>query len=253
MTSTADPSHSPIGETGTSDLAATRVALQAVAEHILSPARHAATGHIGLQATPGGFGTERFDQPGGGDRRLLVDGTELVVIDRDARGNTTAERREPLTTLRAAGALVGIEPGAPVDVYTPATALDLDAPLRIDPGHAARLADWFMLAHDALTRCGQRWSAGSAAAATATPAPVPTLWPEHFDVAISFGEINFGGSPGDADHPEPYLYVGPWSPPPRDGAFWNEAWGASTPADAISSVDDAVTFFMVGRDRATPP
>ncbi len=244
MTSMADPSRP-----APTELVTTRLALQAVAEHVLSAARHAATGHIGLRATPGGFGTGPFDQPDGGDRRLLVDGAELVVIDRDAEGNTAREGREPLTTLRAAGAFVGIEPGAPVDVYTPATALDLDAPLGVDPQAAARLAAWFMLAHESLNRCGERWNAESADA----DAAVATLWPEHFDVAISVGEINFGGSPGDADHPEPYLYVGPWSPPPRDGEFWNEEWGASTPAAAIHSVDDATAFFTVGRERATRP
>ena len=44
----------------------------------------------------------------------------------------------------------------------------------------------------------------------------PVLWPEHFDYAIVAGDeaagsrANYGGSPGDAEHDEPYLYVGPW-------------------------------------------
>ena len=43
------------------------------------------------------------------------------------------------------------------------------------------------------------------------------LWPEHFDLAEELGSerqgrrANFGASPGDDDHPEPYLYVGPWT------------------------------------------
>jgi hypothetical protein len=53
----------------------------------------------------------------------------------------------------------------------------------------------------------------------------PVLWPEHFDYAITAGDeaagsrANYGGSPGDEQHPEPYLYVGPWAA--RDGELWN--------------------------------
>ena len=52
------------------------------------------------------------------------------------------------------------------------------------------------------------------------------LWPEHFDIAIELGSeaagtrANFGASPGDADHDEPYLYVGPWSAE-VSGELWN--------------------------------
>ena len=53
------------------------------------------------------------------------------------------------------------------------------------------------------------------------------LWPEHFDIAIELGSeagsarANYGASPGDEHHPEPYLYVGPWVPARADGEFWN--------------------------------
>lgn len=42
----------------------------------------------------------------------------------------------------------------------------------------------------------------------------PKIWPEHFDYAIDAGAVraNYGFSPGDDDHPEPYLYVGRWEP-----------------------------------------
>jgi hypothetical protein len=52
------------------------------------------------------------------------------------------------------------------------------------------------------------------------------LWPEHFDLAIELGSegagkrANFGFSPGDADHDEPYLYVGPWTAE-VSGELWN--------------------------------
>ena len=70
------------------------------------------------------------------------------------------------------------------------------------------------------------------------------LWPEHFDLAFSMAEINFGGSPGDAAHDEPYLYVGPWTP--MDGPAWNEPWGMSLPASAVTGWSDAVDFFETG-------
>ena len=35
------------------------------------------------------------------------------------------------------------------------------------------------------------------------------LWPEHFDIAFEDQEVTYGGSPGDENHDEPYLYVAP--------------------------------------------
>jgi hypothetical protein len=52
------------------------------------------------------------------------------------------------------------------------------------------------------------------------------LWPEHFDLAIELGpepagaRANFGASPGDDQHDEPYLYVGPWNAE-VSGELWN--------------------------------
>ena len=40
------------------------------------------------------------------------------------------------------------------------------------------------------------------------------LWPEHFDVAFEDRAVTYGGSPGDENHDEPYLYVAPWTAPP---------------------------------------
>ena len=72
------------------------------------------------------------------------------------------------------------------------------------------------------------------------------LWPEHFDLATSFAEVNYGLSPGDADHPWPYFYVGPWSPPPA-GGFWNEPFGASLEVQEVPTVDEVLAFFGTGR------
>jgi hypothetical protein len=217
----------------TTSRSTTRRSLQAVAEYVLSAALHAANGHIGLRRTPGGFGTPEFDHAG--DRRqILVDGTDLEVRD------GASSRRAPITTLRACGELVGIEPGAPREVYTPATVLDLAAPLALDANQARVLADWYTLVDEALAVLRSE-AAGRAPATT-------QLWPEHFDLATTIDEVNFGGSPGDDGHDLPYRYVGPWNPPSRD-EYWNETLGASRSAAAIDSVEDVLSFFREGRGR----
>src|SRR3954470_6306012 len=86
----------------------TRTAWHTLAERVLAPARHAASGRIGLRPAPGGFATPEF----GTGCTIAVDGTELVVTD----GSTS--RRVPITTLGAAAALVGVAPDADTGVYT---------------------------------------------------------------------------------------------------------------------------------------
>jgi hypothetical protein len=214
--------------------ASSRLSLQAVAEHVLSAALHTATGRIGLRPSPNGFSTPAFPHQGG-ERRIAVDGVEIVVID-DGR-----EQRSPLTTLRATTALTGVEPGAPTSVYTPSTPLDLDAPLAIDPAHATAIAAWYALVAEALE-----------ALRAERPGEEPSivqLWPEHFDLACTISEVNYGGSPGDGGHDLPYLYVGPFAPPPADGDYWNEPFGASRSRDQIARVEDALAFFREGEAR----
>jgi hypothetical protein len=213
---------------------ATRRSLHAVAEHVLGAALHAATGRIGLRRTPGGFGTPSFESPQG-PRTLRVLGTELVI------GDDGGDRRTRLTTVGDAAAFCGIEPGAPADVYRPATPLDPDAPLHVDVLAARRIADWFELADDALGRL--RDELGHEAPA------VVQLWPEHFDLATTISQVNYGGSPGDDAHVEPYLYVGPFDPPAPDGGFWNESFGASRTAAEVPGPDEALAFFREGRAR----
>lgn len=91
-------------------------------------------------------------------------------------------------------------------------------PLDVDPGAAAFLADWYAFAADVLLRL--RVGAGEAGAAS-----LIQLWPEHFDIAVELGResagarATYGASPGDAQHAEPYLYVGPWVAP-KEGELW---------------------------------
>jgi len=219
-----------VAETDT--LAATRRSLHAVAEHVLAAALHAATGHIGLRAAPGGFATPPFPGPEG-TRVLAVDGTDLVVTDGQQ------SRRSPLTTIGAAAAFAGIRPGAPAEVYTPVTPLEPDRALELDEGAAARLAAVFTTVASALEQLG----------ASDTTAPEAQLWPEHFDLATTLSEVNYGGSPGDEEHPQPYLYVGPWTLPDTGDPYWNEPFGASTGAPPDLDVTSAVRFFDEGRAR----
>ena len=215
--------------------AETRLSLHALAEHVLAAARYHAVGHIGLQVAPGGFATP----PLGHDHRTIgVEGTELVVR---AGG---LERRAPLTTLRAAGEFAGVEPGAPSEVYKPATPCDLDASLMVDADAARRMADWYALGDGALRRL-------TLEIADDRPSDL-TLWPEHFDVGIRAGEVNYGASPGDAQIPEPYLYVGPTglNLTATDDSFWNQPFGATMTWEDIGSVEDAVAFFRQGRQHA---
>ena len=173
------------------DYVTTREGLHALAEHVLSPLRHRAEGRIGLQPTVGGFGPPLPD-----GRTVEVDADRLVDGDRS----------EPITTLGAAASFLDVPVGAPTDVYQPATDADPDRSLGIDPEAAAAIGRWFTFGRDVLAEL----------AAAADPEDEPTeiqLWPEHFDLALSIGpegaRVNVGASPGDGDHDEPYLYVGP--------------------------------------------
>jgi len=212
---------------------ATRRGLHAVAEHVLAAARHRASGRIGLRPTPGGFGTPPFPA-GGGTRVLRVEGLDLVVVDVGAG----TERRAPLRTVGEAAAFAGVEPGAPSDVYTPATPLEPDAPLDLDAEAAGLVHDWF-------------WRSGAALAAWAEERAAdgpgePQLWPEHFDLALTVAEVNYGGSPGDDAHAGPYAYVGPWDRSGRAGEYWNEPFGASRPGRDLRDPAAILAFFREG-------
>lgn len=217
--------------------ASTRASLHAVAEHVLAAARHRANGKIGLRYTWRGFGTPFF----GADRQVRVESGELVVDD----------SRFVLTTLSEAAAAAGTEAGAPLDVFTPTTTLSPDEPLSVGADAAGALGDWYGFCASVLEQLRATASVDEA------PARVQ-LWPEHFDIAVDLGvsdlgrRANYGGSPGDQDHPEPYLYVGPWRGRPVDGtSYWNESFGASLSyADLLAAPDQreaALSFFERGR------
>src|SRR3712207_1120411 len=103
-------------------LETTRTSWHRVAEHVLAAGQFAASGTIRLRPLPGGFATT----VGVGDRQVAVVGDELLVI----RRNST--RSERLTTLRRAADFAGVGLGLRGS-YPPATTLEPDAPLPIDP------------------------------------------------------------------------------------------------------------------------
>jgi len=184
--------------------ATTREALHRVAAELVAPARKPHN-EIALCRTPGGFGTPEF-QFEGQRMQVRVEGAELV-LERDGE-----EARAALTSLADGGRLLGPEllpDGVPED----------SSPLGIDGCAAERLADFYAFAGDVL----ERFRDGLGPDAEASPID---LWPEHFDIAFEAGSeaggrrATYGASPGDEDHPEPYLYVGPWTAE-VEGELWN--------------------------------
>jgi hypothetical protein len=214
----------------------TVAALHRVAEQVVAPARKP-DNEIALAATPGGFGTPVFDHAGA-RQQVRVEGAELVHRVDDE------ERRAPLTSLGEARQLVA--------ELLPAGDAPSGEPLDVDPDAAARLADWYAFGAAIL----EQLVAGAAAADAATPV---RLWPEHFDIAIELGDeqaggrANYGFSPGDEQHPEPYAYVGPWTAEVA-GELWQASGfrGAELPyAELLAATDQraaALEFFTTRRD-----
>ena len=155
-----------------------------VAEHVLSAALKRATGRIALRPGPGGVRTPPLDGEG---RVLALVGTDIALLV-----GAEVTRRAALTTVREAAEAVGVEAGFPWTKYPPGTPFRPDERLTVDPGAAETLAQWFALGDRALSLL--------AAEAGAADDAVPRVYPEHFDVAISVDRVNYGASPGDADH-----------------------------------------------------
>jgi hypothetical protein len=199
----------------------TRRALHGVAELLLAGPQHRRSGTIRLRVTPGGFGTvaEPAAQVQGLD---LVAGGLRMAMD----GATYADL----------GTALELAAGAPQDLYPDGSGAALDDVVRLDPDAAHAVLDALATGDDALRRLD--------------PSQQPVLWPEHFDVGLTLGEVNYGVSPGDAYLAEPYAYVGPWQS--REGDFWNAPFGAAQPLAVLGAADAVLTFFHDGRRRAHP-
>ena len=107
----------------------------------------------------------------------------------------------------------------------------------VDAGAARWLADLFALGDAALREL----------ISDAPEAEPIRLWPEHFDIATVIGRATYGVSPGDAEHAEPYLYVGPWDP--VEGELWN-ARGFTGAELAAPGLDQAAAVEFFRRHRA---
>jgi hypothetical protein len=135
---------------------------------------------ISLRYTRGGFGTPFFEQDGH-DCQVRVEHGELI------RQRGTEETSEPL-------------------------------PREVDPEAARALGEFYGFACSVLEQLRADEPDGDPS--------IVRIWPEHFDIALELGSEsagsrgNFGASPGDDDHPEPYLYVAPWSAEVT-GELWN--------------------------------
>jgi hypothetical protein len=187
------------------DFDSSRLSLHRVAEHLLMPKRVLETGNeIALRFTPRGFGTPPWErgQASGTDGQIRVEGTEVVSTEGGQ------ERRVEVGDLRAEADLIGLE----------SAGIEAGEGLAVDPAAADALADWFAYGTVVLAELLEGHS-------DLEREPI-RLWPEHFDVATVLGDeadgtrANYGASPGDDEHPEPYLYVGPWRRQPA-GELWN--------------------------------
>ncbi|GLY40096.1 hypothetical protein Amsp01_061190 [Amycolatopsis sp. NBRC 101858] len=194
----------------------TRRSLHGVAELLLAGPQHRATGHIELRVVEGGFATVTGPA-------LRVEGAELV----------TDSARVPLAgrTYADVAAEAGLEAGEPVGVYS--------------GGPGVRPGETITFAADALNGLLTAFADGHRALLEFAPAVTSVLWPEHFDVAITLDEVNYGVSPGDGYLGEPYAYVGPFEP--REGEFWNAPFGAARPVRELGG--EITAFFRTGRER----
>ncbi|MFJ4190951.1 hypothetical protein [Kitasatospora sp. NPDC089509] len=197
----------------------TRRSLHAVAELVLAGPQYRASGTIRLRPCPGGFATTV-------EPRLRVIGAELV-----APGRVLSLER---TSCAALGEALGFPVGAPEGLYRDGPGVAADHAIEVDREAAGRIADCFAL--------------GEAALDALFPAETPVIWPEHFDLGVTAGAVNYGVSPGDAYQPEPYAYVGPHTP--RQGEFWNAPFGAARTIRELGGVAALLDFLEQGRRQA---
>jgi hypothetical protein len=195
-------------------LVATRKSLHGVAELLIAGPQYREHGTIKLRVTEGGFGG--FVSP------VRVAGTELVWPGGSAR---------LVGTCRDLAAALGADAEA-AGTYSDTSGVAPDHTLTVDPAAAELLEDWY--------------ARGDAAVRAFAPEVTAVLWPEHFDLALTLNEVNYGVSPGDGAHQTPYAYVGPWQPR-EQGGFWNASFGALRGIDELPDADAIAAFFAEGR------
>ncbi|MEY9845973.1 hypothetical protein [Streptacidiphilus sp. MAP5-3] len=197
----------------------TRRSLHGLAELLMAGPQFRRSGTIRLRVIPGGFATTQEPDIKVQDLRLLAGGHTLSLAGSYAELAHNA----------------GITPGAPVDLYPQGCDVAIEDTIEVDPQSARHITDGLALGLQALRRFA--------------PHETPVLWPEHFDLGVTWDEVNFGVSPGDAFADEPYAYVGPWTPPQSD-AFWNAPFGAARPLSELSDASALEAFYAEGRRLA---
>jgi len=197
----------------------TRRSLHGVAELLLAGPQHRATGEIALRVTEDGFATAFTPD-------LRFDGTAVVLgeLRVDVAGLSYAD----------VAAAVGVTAGEPAGLYKDGSGVRPDEHIVVDSVVARAILDAFGIGDEALRRFA--------------PEAERILWPEHFDVGITIGAVNYGIAPGDEHVPEPYAYVGPHTP--QQGEFWNVPFGAAQPVHELGDTAAVVDFFATGRRLA---
>ena len=193
----------------------TRRSLHALAELVLAGPRFRQTGELRLRVRPEGIGT--WEAP----VVSLVSG-ELVTPD--------ARVAVEGLTIADAARQAGLEASPLDDVYHDGPHVPVSETVRLDPQAVRVIETAFRLGDDALREFH--------------PDAERTLWPEHFDVATTVDEVNYGVSPGDGYLDRPYAYVGPHQT--QSGEFWNAPFGAARLLDQLGDVAGITTFFIEG-------
>jgi hypothetical protein len=225
------------------DLKSTRTSLQAVATHVLSRARFADQGRIGLRVGAGCIATPTH----GSDAQVLRLTSTTLIVESAASG--VARSRVALlssSTMRQLAEFAGVDLAGPLEAGGHAPPIgNVDQPIAVDVDAARAILHWFRVGSEAIDRV----------LATAVDPSVTQLWPEHFDVSADLatrcGRVNIGASPGDGEIPHPYAYVGPWEDTrPGDPDYWNARFGSALPWDVARDAKDPAArvaeFFQRG-------
>lgn len=201
---------------------------------VLGEARRVATGRFGLRSLDRGFGTPVFEvtmgRAGEMECQVWIDGDEVFATE----GGT--QRSAHITTLSAAAKFAGVSPGTEAREHDSPEIGDVDRWLRVSPEMGAHLSAWFRLGKQALAQLHELPGAAEL--------DEIQLWPGHFDIATAIGDADaratYGLLPGDAAHPFPYAYVGPWGEVDRSDPYWNDNafGGASLPYEQIIAAND---------------
>ena len=134
--------------------------------------------------------------------------------------------------------------------------LRADEPLALDRDAAEVLAAWYGFTAEVLELFATEIA--DAILRSSSCGPNTSIRPSTPRTQTRRRRANYGASPGDEGHPEPYMYVGPWGTPAAD-PFWNAATfnGAVLPLAQVVDEKDptevGLRFLRRGRKCFHPP